>query len=183
MRAGWKRSAPLVGLAALGLIGLAGGVGAQPVSWWGGHGAMMGGDWVRHRYTMMSGVPAPYDTYRNPLPKDQAVIRHGAAVYAANCATCHGDRGHGDGPAAANLNPRPADLAWISAMPMGRWDPFMYWTIAEGGARLDTAMPSFKTSLSKNDIWSVIAYVQSELPQDWRHETSARGGRRGCCLQ
>jgi mono/diheme cytochrome c family protein len=92
-------------------------------------------------------------------------LSRGAALYAQHCASCHGDTGHGDGPAAANLVPHPADLAWISALPMGQWDAFMYWTIAEGGVRFGTVMPSFKASLSKNDIWSIIAYVQSQLPQ------------------
>ena len=35
----------------------------------------------------------------------------GQALYAANCAGCHGPRGAGDGPAAPSLRPRPANLA------------------------------------------------------------------------
>lgn len=34
----------------------------------------------------------------------------GAAVYATNCATCHGAKGAGDGVAAAALNPKPANF-------------------------------------------------------------------------
>ncbi len=41
----------------------------------------------------------------------------------------------------------------------------MYWTVAEGGAPLGTAMPSFKDSLSKQEILEVIAYIQARLPQ------------------
>ena len=50
-------------------------------------------------------------------------------------------------------------------MPASLWDPFMYWTISEGGALLHTAMPSFKDSLSKGDRWAVIAYIQARLPR------------------
>jgi mono/diheme cytochrome c family protein len=50
-------------------------------------------------------------------------------------------------------------------MPMAQWDPFMYWTIAEGGAQFGTAMPAFKSVLSENDIWVVTAYIQARLPQ------------------
>jgi mono/diheme cytochrome c family protein len=34
----------------------------------------------------------------------------GGEIYARYCASCHGATGHGDGPAASNLDPRPADL-------------------------------------------------------------------------
>jgi Co/Zn/Cd efflux system component len=52
------------------------------------------------------------------------------------------------------LSPRPANLQWLSQMPMVQWDPFMYWTIAEGGAQYGNAMPAFKNKLSKDDICS-----------------------------
>jgi len=48
---------------------------------------------------------------------------------------------------------------------MAQWDPFMYCTIAEGGAQFGTAMPSFNDSLSKDDIWAVIGYIQARLPK------------------
>jgi mono/diheme cytochrome c family protein len=131
----------------------------------GGYGGMMGGSTGRNHVAMMGGVPAPYTNVSNPLPRAPATIERGAAVYAANCVSCHGATGLGDGAAARTLNPRPANLAWLSRMPMSRWDPFMYWTVAEGGAQFGSAMPAFKDSLSKDDIWAVIAYVQAHLPQ------------------
>jgi hypothetical protein len=42
---------------------------------------------------------------------------------------------------------------------MVQWDPFMYWTIPEGGAQYGNAMPAFKNKLSKDDIWqSSVTY-------------------------
>ena len=73
--------------------------------------------------------------------------------------------GQGDGEAGKNLSPPPGNLAWLSQMPMVRWDPFMYWTIAEGGAAFGTAMPAFKGALTENDIWAVTAYIQARLPE------------------
>lgn len=125
----------------------------------------MGGSMRRHHVAMMGGVPAPYTNLANPLPQTAATVERGAAVYAANCASCHGVTGLGDGAAARTLNPRPANLAWLSNMPMSRWDPFMYWTIAEGGVQFGSGMPAFKNSLSKDDIWAVTAYIQAHLPQ------------------
>lgn len=38
----------------------------------------------------------------------------GAGIYGVNCAQCHGVSGKGDGPWAAGLSPRPADLTELS---------------------------------------------------------------------
>jgi hypothetical protein len=51
----------------------------------------------------------------------------------------------------------PANLAWLSRMPMCNWDPFTIWTVSEGRVPFHTAMPSFKASLSGQDQWAVIA--------------------------
>jgi mono/diheme cytochrome c family protein len=128
-----------------------------------GHG-MMGGSMARHHQAMMGTVPAPYTGVRNPLPVTAKTVEHGGEVYSAQCASCHGATGYGDGPAAAGLVPPPANLAWLSRMPMSRSDSFMFWTISEGGAQFDTAMPAFKSKLSKDDIWAVTAYIQAHLP-------------------
>jgi mono/diheme cytochrome c family protein len=39
-----------------------------------------------------------------------AVPEHAEALYRRYCASCHGLTGHGDGPAADALSPRPTDL-------------------------------------------------------------------------
>lgn len=125
----------------------------------------MAGSMPRHHQAMRSGVPAPYDSFANPLPRTRQTLERGAAVYTENCASCHGPTGQGDGVAGRELSPLPGNLAWLSRMPMVRWDPFMYWAIAEGGAEFGTAMPAFKETLSNADIWAVIAYIQARLPQ------------------
>jgi mono/diheme cytochrome c family protein len=131
--------------------------------WHMGPGMMMGAA-PRHQLAMMPGIPEPYRSMSNPLPRSADTVEFGALVYHQNCASCHGVTGRGDGLAARELSPRPANLAWLSRMPMVEWDPFMYWTIAEGGAPLGTAMPPFKDVMAKDDISSVIAYIQAQLP-------------------
>jgi mono/diheme cytochrome c family protein len=52
-------------------------------------------------------IPAP-----RPDPmRDVVSLEHGLASYAANCATCHGPAGLGDGPQAASLVPKARDFS------------------------------------------------------------------------
>jgi mono/diheme cytochrome c family protein len=88
----------------------------------------------------------------------------GKKVFAAKCTPCHGQRGHGDGPGAASLQPKPRNLSdarYISALT----DDLLFHTIREGGAAMgkSPAMPSWKFSLSESDIWNVIAYVRKDI--------------------
>jgi mono/diheme cytochrome c family protein len=129
---------------------------------------MMGsgyGSMPRQHFAMMSGILAPYNSLSNPLPRTRDTVQRGGAVYEQNCASCHGTTGTGDGPVGRTLSPLPANLALLSQMPIGQWDPFMYWTVAEGGAQFGSAMPAFKNALSKDEIWEVIAYIQARLPR------------------
>jgi mono/diheme cytochrome c family protein len=126
-----------------------------------GHGMMSSA--ARHHQAMMGNIPAPYASMRNPAPETTQILKRGAAVYAEKCAACHGASGNGEGEAGKGLSPPPANLAWLSQMPMSRWDAYMYWTIADGGQAFGTAMPAFKASLSQNDIWAVTSYIQHGL--------------------
>lgn len=54
-------------------------------------------------------------------------------IFASRCATCHGERGQGDGPGAANLDPKPRnyhDKAWQATVT----DEEIEKTIVYGGA-------------------------------------------------
>jgi mono/diheme cytochrome c family protein len=122
----------------------------------------------RHRFAMTSGVPEPYRSMTNPLPRTPETVKRGAAIYEKNCVACHGATGEGNGAAARNLSPPPTNLAWLARMPMAQWDSFLYWSVAEGGAQFKSAMPAFKDVLSKDDLWSVVAYIQARMPQGAR---------------
>lgn len=114
---------------------------------------------------MMSGIPPTYAALNNPLPRTPQTVERGRVVYEKNCASCHGATGAGDGVAGHSLSPPPGNLAWLAQMPMVQWDPFMFWTVAEGGTQFGSAMPAFKDSLPKDDVWAVIGYIQARLPQ------------------
>lgn len=70
----------------------------------------------------------------------------GRATYDENCAACHGLSGQGDGPNAANLNPKPADLTTLSARNGGEFPQTRVMAVIDGYARRDQsddAMPEF----------------------------------------
>ena len=118
----------------------------------------------RHWTFMNQGVPLEYRSVRNPLSPSPETVEGGAAVYAANCARCHGDRGFGDGDAGRDLSPSPALLAYMVQMPMAV-DEYLFWTISEGGVPFGTDMPAFKKRLAEEDIWKVIAFMRAGFPE------------------
>jgi high-affinity iron transporter len=89
-------------------------------------------------------------------PTQPPSLERGAAVYADRCATCHGEKGQGDGPAARGLVPPPAHLADPEVMG-GRSRADVYRQLLLGVA--GTAMPAFERTLSDDDRWAVAAYV------------------------
>ncbi len=108
----------------------------------------------------MNGIPSDYAQARNPLPPTGDVIAAGATLYQANCASCHGRAGVGDGPAGAGLSPRPANLSWAVRRPFAT-DAYLMWAISDGGATLGTGMPAFAGALNEQDRWRIIRYLRT----------------------
>ena len=119
---------------------------------------------ARHQQVMMNGVPAPYDAMRDPTPDSDAKLKRGAMLFDRNCSSCHGWSGHGTGPEGFFLVPAPADLQWLTQAPRERSGSYIYWSIAEGGAKFESEMPAYKQSLSKEDIWALSAYLRAGMP-------------------
>lgn len=119
---------------------------------------------ARHQLVVMHGVPAPYDAIKDPTPDNNEKLRRGAAIFDRQCSSCHGWSGRGTGPEGFFLVPAPADLAWLAQAPKDKANPYIYWSIAEGGTAFESEMPAYKHSLSVEDIWSVTAYLRSGMP-------------------
>lgn len=102
-------------------------------------------------------VPTLYGA--SPLPYSVATVAAGARIYAENCIACHGARGYGDGPVAASLPEKPADLAHqhIGHHP----DGLLFWWIANG--KPDTAMPAFGQTLDDEACWQALAFLHANF--------------------
>ena len=94
--------------------------------------------------------------YPVPLaPTAPPDLARGAALYAQNCASCHGAAGDGHGPGSVGLDPPP--IAFSDKVRADQRSVFgLYQVITQG---LDgTAMAGFD-SLSDEDRWSLAFYV------------------------
>ena len=118
-------------------------------------GGMERGMMERH----MAAIPPEYAGLENAVPANAASLARGQELYEANCATCHGDEGRGNGPAAAGLDPQPAPIAQTAPMLS---DAYLFYRISEGGALapFNSAMPTFE-NLDENERWDVINYIRS----------------------
>lgn len=105
-------------------------------------------------------VPEEYARLTNPVTADEDSLARGGEIYAAQCATCHGDGGMGDGPAGSGLDPAPAPIAHTSQM-LG--DDYQFWRVSEGGAMepFNSAMIPWKGILDEQERWDVLNYVQA----------------------
>jgi mono/diheme cytochrome c family protein len=94
-------------------------------------------------------------------------IARGHEVYRANCVSCHGENGMGDGPAALTLNPKPRNFHLTEGWTNGIRFADLYKTLQEGIVR--NGMASFNY-LPPADRFAVIHYVrtfqQTPVPAD-----------------
>ncbi len=120
---------------------------------------------LRHTTYMQYGVPKEYESTSPSTRPGAEMVAEGRKIYAQNCASCHGADGLGNGEGAKALSPSPALLAYMIRRPIAV-DEYLLWTISEGGAQFGSEMPAFKDTLSRDDIWSVVAYMRAGFPKE-----------------
>lgn len=103
-------------------------------------------------------VPAHPTTYfRSPIRYTADAITRGAALYAQNCAVCHGPFGYGDGPAAASLAVKPANL---SEHFFHHREGDILWLLQHGIA--GTPMPGFGDRIGEDGLWKLITFMRAQ---------------------
>lgn len=104
-------------------------------------------------------VPGPADTAMAPTPGNPLAGRDDARTDGRrlfvqfNCAGCHG--GHGGG----GMGPSLRDPEWI----YGNSEGHIFDSIAAGRAN---GMPAWGTHLPSEQIWKLVAYIQSMRTDD-----------------
>jgi len=103
-------------------------------------------------------LPADADARKSPLQVDAKVLATGRAVFKDKCTKCHGAAGLGDGPDADPEHREDMDLTNPKRADRNA-DGVVFYKVANGRRR--PKMPAFKDELNEQQIWSVVAYVQT----------------------
>src|SRR4051812_14843199 len=108
---------------------------------------------LNQRFALALGSEAALELPRKPID-----LADGTRLYAANCASCHGPRGMGDGRAGAALNPKPTAIG--SGKAMHDVAPAMMFRKVSVGVA-GTAMPAFAPALTAEQRWNIVMYLSS----------------------
>ena len=100
---------------------------------------------------------AVYGIFVEASDKVPTAREQGRKIYEKYCVECHGQEGHGDGPRAPMLAPRPGNL--VSAATSTKSDGELLEIIANGVPR--TAMRAWKETLTEEDRLNVLAFIRS----------------------
>lgn len=103
-------------------------------------------------------LPPEADTTKNPLTVDAKLLATGKAIFKDKCQKCHGPGGKGDGPDADPDAQEDMDLTRANRAAKNP-DGVVFFKAWNG--RKKPKMPAFKDELTKDQIWAVVAYVQT----------------------
>lgn len=141
------------------------------------HGHMMHGQ--HHQHDTWETPPPAYASKRSTRWADPAASARGEQLFQTYCMVCHGTDGKGTGPAAKGLPHPPADLTHHFHRAPGDGDAYLFWRVSEGGQvepfkSMQSAMPAFKTVLTEEQRWDVLAYVHTQFHGGFTSETMAQ---------
>ena len=125
---------------------------------------------IHARFNAALGSDAALD-----MPAEPIDLADGRVLYEANCASCHGMTGGGDGPASAGMSPAPPAVGQLEAML--DVPPALAYNVVSVGVK-GTPMPGFGDELSVEQRWNIVSYLDV-----LRHSAGERAEGEGLFLQ
>ena len=98
----------------------------------------------------------------NPVEATPAALLKGRALYQKHCASCHGDKGKGDGPA-ESYEVEPATDLTEPALQERLTDGEILWKITTGlKSGTDVIMPSIAQRVpAEEDRWKLVHFMRT----------------------
>ena len=113
--------------------------------------------------TPVGPIPGPVQyppREKNPYAGNIAAMTEGRQLFVRmNCSGCHGGRAGG------GMGPSLRDVDWL----YGSTDAQIFSTVAQGRAH---GMPAWGTQMTDDQIWKLVAYIQSLRTPDEPHPPS-----------
>lgn len=103
-------------------------------------------------------APASAKTIKSPCAGNAVDLKAAKKIFTEMCVICHGNKGKGDGIAAATLNPKPAN--YTSKTVQDQTDGELFWKITNGNAPT-AAMAAYKDILTETQRWQLVAYIRT----------------------
>jgi mono/diheme cytochrome c family protein len=103
-------------------------------------------------------IPPGAESEKSPLTVNAAVIAAGQKIFGSKCQRCHGKTGKGNGPDSEEKYQKDMDLT-VASRADHNPDGVVFYRVWNG--RTNPKMPVFSQELSKEQIWAVVAYVQT----------------------
>jgi len=103
-------------------------------------------------------IPAGAENEKSPLTVNPSVVAAGQKLFHSKCQRCHGKQGKGDGVDAEPKHKKDMDLTNPERADKNP-DGVIFYRIWNG--RKSPKMPVFSKELSKEQVWALVAYVQT----------------------
>lgn len=90
----------------------------------------------------------------NPLKPDAATLEEGRKLFVDRCVECHGKKGKGDGPGAADLDVRATDFTKATFQEQS--DGTLFWKTTTG----KKPMPGYGKKLTDEQRWQLVLFLR-----------------------
>jgi mono/diheme cytochrome c family protein len=95
----------------------------------------------------------------NPVPPDEVSVSRGRELFMINCQMCHGPTGEGNGPIAAAIVNKPANLT--SDVTQSKSDGALFLTITNG---VLGRMPPMNENFGVRERWDLVNFIRTLKP-------------------